>query len=227
MQASPPLRGCPCLEDAAPQGDCYGSPLLHPSVPVHTSGCAPEEILFHPSPELWVLPFVFAFVFVFPYVFVSLLYCRDCLPSFLLFQIIVCLDHMSYKNLGDFHSLKCPWPRQELPPSPLVPARRLWTPLQRSDSQTHWCKASTQRTEGMWSQVTSIDLTWKAPTGGKRTNHWITPPPGCTFCTESQDPLHYSNPPWTLDHSHTCRPHTCILVPGIAAEHTVQTSCNG
>ena len=110
--------------------------------------------------------------------------CPDCLSSFSLFQTMLCLDHMSYQNLGNFHSLQHPCRRQELPPSPLVPVRRLWTSLQEPDIQTHWSKADTQQSGGTWSQARSVDFKWKAPSGGKWTNHWIIPSPGRTSCTK-------------------------------------------
>lgn len=101
MQASPPLRGCPCLEGAAPQGDCYGSPLLHPSVPGHASGCAPEEI-FLPSPELQVLPFGFAFVFIFAYVFFLCSIVMITFPALLCFKSFCAWITWATKTWGIF-----------------------------------------------------------------------------------------------------------------------------
>ena len=141
--------------------------------------------------------------------FLVLRRCRDCLSSFSLFQIRLCLDHMSYQNLGNFHSLQCPCPRQELPPSPLVPVRRLWTSLQEPNIQTRWSRVGTQQTEGTWSQARSIDSKWKAPSGGKWTNHWLIPPPGWTSCTKPTSLLKPTVNTWRL--SHLPAPH---LSPG-------------
>lgn len=136
--------------------------------------------------------------------FLVLHHCPDCLSSFSVSNHVVPGSH-ELSKLGEF-SLSavsmptCPTCPQELPPSPLVPVRRLWTSLQEPDIQTRWSRAGTQQTEGTWNQARSIDSKWKAPSGRKWTNHWLIPPPGWTSCAKPTSLLKPTVNAWLLPH---------------------------